>query len=69
MVMDMSFANQSLAVEYLYKNVKSMEKKVYTVPDSIDARIAALKLKSMKVSVDKLTPEQVKYLASWQTGT
>ena len=69
MVMDMSFANQSLAVEYLYKNVKSMEKKVYTVPDSIDARIAALKLKSMKVSVDTLTPEQVKYLASWQTGT
>ena len=69
MVMDMSFANQSLAVEYLNKHVKSMENQVYTVPDSIDARIAALKLKSMKVKIDTLTPEQVEYLASWQAGT
>ena len=69
MVMDMSFANQSLAAEYLFKHYKSMENKVYTVPDSIDARIAALKLKSMSVKIDTLTPEQVVYLSSWQAGT
>ena len=69
MVMDMSFANQALAAEYVVKNHKTFENKVYVVPEKIDAKIAALKLKSMGVSIDKLTPEQVKYLASWQMGT
>ena len=69
MVMDMSFANQALAAEYVVKSYKTFENKVYVVPEKIDAKIAALKLKSMGVSIDKLTPEQVKYLASWQMGT
>jgi adenosylhomocysteinase len=69
MVMDMSFANQALASEYVVKNHKKLEKIVYAVPDKIDADIAALKLKSMGVSIDRLTPEQKKYLASWEMGT
>ncbi|MCH9024917.1 MAG: adenosylhomocysteinase [candidate division Zixibacteria bacterium] len=69
MVMDMSFANQALAAEYVVKNHKKFENKVYVVPEKIDAKIAALKLKSMGISIDKLTPEQVKYLASWEMGT
>lgn len=69
MVMDMSFANQALAAEYVVKNHKRFEKKVYTLPDSIDQDISALKLKSMGISIDKLTPEQKKYLASWEMGT
>jgi adenosylhomocysteinase len=68
-VMDMSFANQSLALEYLVKNKGMIKTKVYPVPDDIDKEIARLKLKSMGVNIDKLTPEQVKYLASWEEGT
>jgi len=68
-VMDMSFANQSLAAEYLAKNHKSLEKKVYSVPGPIDRKIAELKLAAMEIAIDKLTPEQEKYLASWQEGT
>jgi len=68
-VMDMSFANQSLALEYLVKNKGMIQTKVYPVPDDIDKEIARLKLKSMGVNIDKLTPEQVKYLASWEEGT
>jgi adenosylhomocysteinase len=68
-VMDMSFANQSLCLEYLVKNQGQIKPKVYPVPEAIDKEIARLKLKSMGVSVDKLTSEQVKYLASWEQGT
>ncbi len=69
MVMDMSFANQALAAEYVVKNYDKLERTVYTVPEKIDAQIAALKLKSMGIAIDKLTPEQKKYLASWEMGT
>ncbi|MGB8130421.1 MAG: adenosylhomocysteinase, partial [Candidatus Angelobacter sp.] len=68
-VMDMSFANQALAAEYLAKNHKSLEKKVYPVPDDLDKKVARLKLESMGVKIDKLTPEQEEYLASWSEGT
>jgi len=68
-VMDMSFANQSLSAEHLAKNYKSLDKKVYSVPEAIDRKIAELKLAAMKVDIDKLTPEQEKYLSSWQEGT
>ena len=69
MVMDMSFANQALAAEYMVKNYRSLKPSVYVVPENIDDAIAALKLKSMGSSIDKLTPEQKKYLASWEMGT
>jgi adenosylhomocysteinase len=69
MVMDMSFANQALCAEHMFKNGKQLEKKVYKVPDEIDREIARLKLKSMGVQIDKLTSEQEKYLSSWQEGT
>jgi len=69
MVMDMSFANQALSAEYLAKNSKFLEKKVYPVPKDIDNNIAALKLASMGVAIDKLTKEQEHYMASWQEGT
>jgi len=68
-VMDMSFANQALAAEYIAKNYKTFEKRVYGVPREIDREIARLKLKSMGVTIDTLTPAQRKYLASWQMGT
>ncbi|MGH9328391.1 MAG: adenosylhomocysteinase [Terriglobia bacterium] len=68
-VMDMSFANQSLSAEYMVKNGKKLEKKVYVVPAEIDQEIARLKLSSMGVVIDTLTPEQVEYLASWSEGT
>ena len=68
-VMDMSFANQALSAEYMLKEAKNLKKQVYSVPQDIDANIAALKLKGMGVSIDKLTEEQVKYLASWEMGT
>jgi len=68
-VMDMSFANQALAAEYMVKNAKRLERKVYSVPEDIDQRIAALKLRSMGVAIDSLTPEQKKYLSSWEMGT
>jgi adenosylhomocysteinase len=68
-VMDMSFANQALCAEYMVKNAASLAKKVYTVPEEIDQDIARLKLAAMGVSIDKLTPQQSHYLASWQEGT
>jgi len=69
MVMDMSFANQALAAEYVVKNHKKFQRQVYVVPEKIDTAIASLKLKSMGVSIDRLTPEQKKYLSSWKMGT
>jgi adenosylhomocysteinase len=68
-VMDMSFANQALAAEYMAKNADKLEKKVYSVPAEIDAEIARLKLQAMGVKIDNLTDEQVKYLNSWEEGT
>jgi adenosylhomocysteinase len=68
-VMDMSFANQALSAEYLVKNYKSLEKKVYAVPVDLDKKVAKLKLESMGVKIDRLTPEQEEYLASWSEGT
>ncbi len=68
-VMDMSFANQALSVEYLVKNADKLEKRVYSVPEEIDRQIARLKLDAMGVQIDSLTPEQVKYLNSWEEGT
>ncbi len=68
-VMDMSFANQALAAEYMVKNAGKLEKKVYSVPAEIDAEIARLKLEAMGVVIDNLTPEQEKYLNSWEEGT
>jgi len=69
MVMDMSFANQALAAEYVARNYRKLERKVYGVPENIDRDIARLKLKSMGIGIDRLTPEQKKYLASWEMGT
>src|SRR5207302_10027652 len=60
-VMDMSFANQALSVEYLVKNHKSLENKVYPVPQELDKRVAKLKLESMRMNIDRLTPQQVEY--------
>ncbi|HEY2934486.1 MAG TPA: adenosylhomocysteinase [Acidobacteriota bacterium] len=68
-VMDMSFANQALAVEYLVKNRGTLHNQVYPVPVEIDREIARLKLSSMGVAIDTLTPEQKQYLDSWQEGT
>lgn len=68
-VMDMSFANQAMCSEYMAKEYKNLEKTVYSVPEDIDAEIAAMKLKSMGISIDVLTPEQIAYLGSWQHGT
>lgn len=68
-VMDMSFANQALCAEYLVAEYKSLNNEVYTVPEAIDHNVAALKLKSMGVEIDVLTPEQAKYLSSWNEGT
>ena len=68
-VMDMSFANQALAAEYMVKRGASLERKVYVVPREIDLEIARLKLASMEVQIDGLTPEQETYLASWTHGT
>ena len=68
-VMDMSFANQALSAEYMAKEYTSMGKRVYPVPTVIDKEIARLKLESMGVEIDTLTPEQEKYLSSWEMGT
>jgi len=68
-VMDMSFANQALSIEYLIKNIDSLEQKVYSVPMEIDREIARLKLMGMGVEIDALSAEQVKYLNSWEAGT
>ncbi len=68
-VMDMSFANQALSAEFVVLNSRKLSNKVYSVPKDIDEKIAALKLKSMKIVIDVLTPEQKKYLSSWESGT
>jgi adenosylhomocysteinase len=68
-VMDMSFANQALAVEHLVKNSADLAAAVHGVPAELDADIARLKLSSMGVEIDRLTPEQEEYLASWEQGT
>jgi len=68
-VMDMSFANQAMAAGFIAQNYKTMEKKVYDVPVEIDEEVASLKLSSMGIEIDVLTPEQVKYMASWSEGT
>jgi adenosylhomocysteinase len=68
-VMDMSFANQALGAEWMAQNGPSLEKRVYPIPQDIDREIARLKLKAMGVQIDTLTPEQEKYLLSWEEGT
>ena len=68
-VMDMSFANQALGVEFLVKNAPSLEKRVYGVPEEIDREVARLKLQAMGLAIDQLTPEQKRYLESWEEGT
>ena len=68
-VMDMSFANQALCLEYIVKNKGKLEPRVYRVPEEIDKQVARLKLDSMGIKIDSLTPEQQQYLASWQEGT
>jgi adenosylhomocysteinase len=68
-VMDMSFANQALSLEYLLKHGGDLENRVYTIPEEIDREIARMKLASMGLSIDDLTDEQKKYLASWEEGT
>jgi len=68
-VMDMSFANQALAAEYLVKHGKTLEAKVYRLPEEFDREIARLKLATMGLAIDTLTPEQESYLASWREGT
>lgn len=68
-VMDMSFANQALCAEYMAKNYRKLQNKVYSVPEKIDKEIARLKLKAMGIKIDTLTAEQKKYLGSWEMGT
>ena len=68
-VMDMSFSDQALCVEYIVKHARQLTPKVYPVPTDIDQTVARLKLESLGVTIDKLTPEQEEYLASWSEGT
>jgi len=68
-VMDMSFANQALAAEWIAKNHEGLEPRVYGVPPEIDSDVARLKLQAMGVEIDHLTPEQEAYLGSWEQGT
>lgn len=68
-VMDMSFANQALCAEYMVQHADELENTVYGVPQVIDKEIARLKLNAMGIEIDVLTPEQARYLASWQEGT
>jgi adenosylhomocysteinase len=68
-VMDMSFANQALSVEYLVKNQGKLNPGVHLLPEEVDTEIAGLKLQSLGISIDSLTPEQLEYLSSWETGT
>lgn len=68
-VMDMSFANQALAAEYFVKNKGRLTNKVYTLPKELDIEVATLKITAMGISIDKLTPQQKKYLNSWEEGT
>jgi adenosylhomocysteinase len=69
MVMDMSFANQALAAEHILKNRGKLENRVYKLPDELDKRIAEVKLSTLGIKIDKLTPEQAAYISSWQHGT
>jgi adenosylhomocysteinase len=68
-VMDMSFANQALSVEYLVKNKGKLPPGVHVLPEEVDREIASLKLQSMGISIDTLTPEMIEYMSSWETGT
>ncbi|MEK7860992.1 MAG: adenosylhomocysteinase, partial [Chloroflexota bacterium] len=68
-VMDMSFANQALAAEYIKKEGKKLENRVYSVPEEMDNEVARLKLESMGIAIDRLTKEQERYLHSWELGT
>jgi adenosylhomocysteinase len=68
-VMDMSFANQALSVEYLVKHKGSLEPGVHMLPKEVDTEIASLKLRALGLSIDTLTAEQVEYISSWETGT
>jgi adenosylhomocysteinase len=68
-VMDMSFANQALSAEYMVKNHSQLENRVYAVPEDLDKQVARMKLESMGVKIDRLTPEQERYLSSWSEGT
>jgi adenosylhomocysteinase len=68
-VMDMSFANQALCIEYLTENKGRLEAGVYRVPEDIDKEVARLKLQSIGVNIDNLTTEQGKYLSGWEEGT
>jgi adenosylhomocysteinase len=68
-VMDLSFANQALSLEYLAQHGSELERNVYTIPEEIDREIAELKLKAMEVEIDELSAEQHKYLTSWEQGT
>lgn len=68
-VMDMSFANQALCLEYMVKNRERLKPKIYPVPEEIDKQVARLKLNSMGIDIDSLTPEQKEYLTSWEEGT
>jgi len=68
-VMDMSFANQALSAEYVAKNHAQLKNKVYVVPEEIDREVARLKLEALDIQIDKMTPEQERYVNSWQEGT
>ena len=68
-VMDMSFANQALSAEYLVKNQDTLEAGVHVLPAEVDQEIASLKLRSLGISIDTLTPEMLEYMSSWETGT
>jgi len=68
-VMDMSFSDQSLSVEYLVKHGSELKPDVYKVPAEIDEQVAKLKLEALGISIDKLTKEQMKYLSDWKSGT
>jgi adenosylhomocysteinase len=67
--MDMSFANQALAVAYLVREGKILDPDVYGVPEDIDREIARLKLAAMEIEIDQLSPEQERYMTSWEGGT
>jgi adenosylhomocysteinase len=68
-VMDMSFANQALSAEYMVRRHSQLEKRVYPVPEELDRNIARMKLESLGVKIDRLTPQQEAYLSSWSEGT
>ena len=68
-VMDLSFANQALSVEFMTKNHATLDKRVYGVPEELDRQVARMKLESMGVKIDRLTLDQERYLTSWSEGT